>query len=88
MEQQTQRLQQQVHRLAQQTVDRRRQRLDHLSARLSAASPDQILKRGFAMIESNGQIVTAGAELSADQTIGIRLHDYEAHPIRARILDQ
>lgn len=82
------RTQQALPRLAILQIRRQRQTLDHLTARLNAASPDQILKRGFAMIERpDGHLVNAGRDLLPDQTIRIRMHDHAQHPVNARIVD-
>ncbi|WP_420550853.1 exodeoxyribonuclease VII large subunit [Litorivicinus lipolyticus] len=70
---------------AQRRLDSVRQRLAHLTTRLAASSPTQVLQRGYAWVEVAGQIVSHGARLSAGAAIQLRMQDHDQVSVTARV---
>lgn len=52
-------------------------KLDSLSLRIKSNSPDEILKKGYALILSNGKIVSSVNKIDIDSELKIRLADGE-----------
>ena len=52
-----------------------RERALSFAARLHAASPVEVLRRGFAIVERSGRIIPSAAALSSGDRVEIRFHD-------------
>ena len=56
-------------------LERRRARLDTVHARLGALSPLAVLERGYAIVRHGENVVRAAAEVTAGDTIDVRVAD-------------
>ncbi len=56
-------------------MDRERLMVNGLDQRLAALNPETILKRGYALVEREGEIITSAAQLQPDEMIRIRMAD-------------
>ncbi|WP_179862241.1 exodeoxyribonuclease VII large subunit [Longibacter salinarum] len=65
----------QLHRSASRMIERRRHVVERLQDRIRAAHPKAPLRRGYAMIERDGQIVRSVANLTTGDRVQIRLDD-------------
>jgi exodeoxyribonuclease VII large subunit len=54
-----------------------RQKLEQIALRLDSASPESVVRRGYAIVKRRGEIVSDGAALIAGEDISIRLRDGE-----------
>lgn len=64
------------------TFSSKRHPLEQLSAQLEAISPLQVLKRGYAVVESNGDLIRTNKQLEREQQIKI---SFTADAIYARV---
>ena len=58
-------------------MERRVSGLDGLEKRLLALNPENVMKRGFAFVRREDQVVTSAADLSTGDHIYIRFNDGE-----------
>jgi len=73
-------LQQQMLQLTTQVshaLDQHQRKMAHLSSIVRLSSPEEALKRGFAILRKNGNILTSGSTLNPGDQIDITLRDTE-----------
>jgi exodeoxyribonuclease VII large subunit len=80
-----------LERLARARVSEGRTRAAHYAASLHALGPEQVLKRGYALVRhgDRGKVATRAAEISAGEMLGVMFHDgeveAEARTVRSRV---
>ncbi|MBI3189620.1 MAG: exodeoxyribonuclease VII large subunit [Ignavibacteriales bacterium] len=52
-----------------------KQHLDSLQHRLASVDPQQVLKRGYAMVYRDGKVVSSAVALSANEEVEMQFHD-------------
>jgi len=65
----------QLHRSARRLVEDRRHQVERVQDRLHAAHPEAPLRRGYAMVERDGDVVRTAASLSPGDRVRLRLAD-------------
>lgn len=74
-QQQTKNKETQILKSSQWLITKEKQRLNHLLEKLSAAQPDHILKRGFALVYKDGKHMPMGKSLKQGDSIELRFAD-------------
>ena len=64
-----------LERIVAHTVVLTRQHIEALRQRVISVHPDNVLRRGYAMVSKNGTIINRAAELSAEDLIRLKFHD-------------
>ena len=63
--------------LSERFLDRQKHRIDLLQERVKNLSPENVLKRGYAMIKKNEQLVVSAKQIEAGDKVQIIMHDGE-----------
>lgn len=58
-------------------IQNRHARLEHLTSLLKMSSPEEVLKRGFAIVKLNDRIITDPSELGKGDQLQVILKDTE-----------
>jgi exodeoxyribonuclease VII large subunit len=67
------------------TIEQQQRELTHLTSIIRLSSPDEALKRGFAILKKDGKIITDPSPLNPGDEIDITLKDTE---ITTRIIQK
>ncbi|MDQ3111209.1 MAG: exodeoxyribonuclease VII large subunit [Bacteroidota bacterium] len=63
--------------LSERFLDRQKHRIDLLQERVKNLSPENVLKRGYAMIKKNDQLIVSAAQVKKGDELKIVMHDGE-----------
>jgi exodeoxyribonuclease VII large subunit len=72
-------IRQNIQAFARKLLQQQQQELQHHATVIRILSPAALLKKGFAMVYHNGQIVTGASSLETGDTITVRLADAAVH---------
>jgi len=72
-------IRQNVQAFARKLLQQQQQKLQHHATVIRVLSPAALLKKGFAMVYHNGQLVTGASSLSTGDTIMVQLADAAVH---------
>ncbi|MGL5892274.1 MAG: exodeoxyribonuclease VII large subunit, partial [Bacteroidia bacterium] len=72
-------LQQNIKQTAQQKLERSSHELTMLTERVRLLHPDNVLRRGYAYITQQNNVITAAAKLSSEKEIIVHFHDGNVH---------
>jgi len=72
-------MQQHIQVFSRKLLQQKQQQLEHHATVIRILSPAALLKKGFAMVYHNGQVVTDAAALETGDTITVQLADAAVH---------
>lgn len=71
--------------LFQRDLQKKQSKLENLAARLESVNPKSVMKRGFSIVQRGGEIVSNAEQVSAGDTLDIKLYNGE---LSTRVLEK